>query len=147
MLTNHKKVIQFPTSPWTFWDFQFSGHSNPIEDWYRELSEEASAQFRTLLKVNAKTESHLQWLGFKRFLRGKLKRERIWELEFRADKRQYRVLGKFGTGRKQAIILMGCYHKQGVYTPADAMEQAYKRARMLAERQAVICERRVDNSI
>jgi hypothetical protein len=28
----------------------------------------------------------------------------------------------FGEIRKQAIILLGCYHKAKVYTPADALE-------------------------
>ncbi len=144
MLTNHKKVILFPLAvqdQWTFWDFQYSKDSNPIEDWCESLSEEASSAFDTLLRVLRTTDSHLQWLGFKGFLRGKLKQERIWELEFRANKRQYRVLGKFGQIRKRAVILVGCYHKGRVYTPADALGQAYKRAKLLAEGRVMICER------
>jgi phage-related protein len=133
---------------WTFRDFQFSEDSNPIEDWYKSLSEEGRSEFDTLLKVNQKTDSPIQWIGFKRFLKGKkFERERIWELEFRADKRQYRVLGRFGQIRKQAIILLGCYHKGTVYTPADALEQAYKRAKLLAEGRALTCDRPIREDI
>jgi len=132
---------------WSFRDFQFSEHSNPIEDWYRSLSEEGHSQFDALLKVNQKTDLPIHWIGFRKFLEGELKRERIWELEFQADKRQYRLLGKFGGIRKQAIILIGCYHKGKVYTPADALEQAYKRARLLAEGRAMTCGRAIREDI
>lgn len=120
---------------------------NPIEDWYQLLSEEASSQFDALLKANRKTESPLQWLGFKRFLGGELRRQRIWELEFYADKRQYRVLGKFGERRRQVILLAGCYHKGTVYTPVNALHEASNRARLLAGGRATICERPVDEDI
>ncbi len=118
-----------------------------MEDWYRSLSEEASDEFDALLKANRKIESHLQWLGFRKFLKGKLKPERIWELGFHAGKRAYRIFGKFGESRKQAILLVGCYHKGGVYTPTDALDQAVTRSRMLAERKAVICARQVREDI
>lgn len=140
-------MIHFPLGGlWSFWDFQYSADSNPIEDWYQSLSEEARDEFDALLKANRKTESHLNWLGFRKFLKGKLKPERIWELEFHADKRAYRVLGKFGASRKQAIFLIGCYHKGGIYTPTDALDQAVRRARILAERK-LICERQVQEDI
>jgi hypothetical protein len=145
-------VIQFSfraPGAWTFWDFQYTEESNPIEDWYNNsLSEEARSEFDALLKVLRRTESHLQWLGFRGFLHGKkLQEERVWELGFRADNRSYRILGKFGDTRRQAIILVGCYHKSRVYTPVDALEQAYKRSRLLAERRAMICERPVNKDI
>ena len=148
-MTHNKKVIVFPLRTlWSFWDFSFSKESNPIEDWYlSKLSEEAKFRFDALLKVNRKTDSHLNWVGFKRFLKGKLKREKIWELEFYADKRQYRILGKFGEKRKQIILLIGCYHKGSVYDPSDALDQAYKRARMLAEGEAVLCEREIKDDL
>ena len=144
-MTYPKKVIRFKSEAyWSFWDFQYAKDSNPIEDWYGQLSEEAARRLDALLKVNSKTDSPHQWVGFKRFLQGGLKQHRIWELEFHADKRQYRLLGKFGDVRKQAILLMGCYHKGRVYTPADALEQASKRAKLLAEGKAIICERPIN---
>jgi len=150
VLTYNKKVIQFEMhSEWSFWDFSFSEASNPIEDWYEaELSDEAKFKFDALLKNNKKTQSLLNWLGFKRFLKGKKFRSyRIWELEFYADRRQYRILAKFGEKRKQVILLIGCYHKGSVYSPIDALDQACKRASMLASGEAVICERPVKNDL
>jgi hypothetical protein len=149
LLTYNKKVIKFPSSPvvWSFWDFVL-GNNNLIEDWYNnELSEEGQYLFDSLLKGIYKTDQPINWVGLRRFLKGKLQEERIWELEFRADKRQYRVLGKFGAARKQAILLIGCYHKGSVYTPADALDQALKRSRMLDQGKATTSERTIKEDI
>ncbi len=80
--------------------------------------------FSKLLKNIRNTEDHRNWIGFKRFI--KRKRDRVWELQFFADGRQYRVLGDFA-GEKQAVLLIGCYHKGRVYTPPDSIDQAFKR--------------------
>lgn len=147
MLTYNKKVIQLPSEEkWTFWDFSFWGGSNPIEEWYQSLSEEGMFRFDSLLKVNHKTALPINWVQLK-FLKGKLAKHRIWELRFFADGRQYRVLGNFGEDRKRAILLLGCYHKGGVYEPPDALEQAVKRARMLTERKATCYERPIKDDI
>jgi hypothetical protein len=142
-------VIPFPEDGvWTFWDFVSLDGSNPIDDWYQSLSEEAMSSFDALLKANQKIKLQIHWLGFKGFLKGaKLQDERIWELQFSADKRQYRVLGKFGDVRKQVILLVGCYHKGNVYTPPDALDLAPKRAKALREGKARIYERKVNNDI
>ena len=131
---------------WTFWDFVFFGGSNPIEEWYQSLSEEGMFRFDSLLKTNGKTALPNNWVGSK-FLRGKPAKYRIWELRFFADGRQYRVLGNFGEGRRQAVLLLGCYHQGRVYKPTDALEQAVKRAKMLAEKGATVYERPVEDSI
>ena len=125
---------------WRFWDY-ISGTNNPIENWYQGLSEDAQYLFDSMLKNISKVESPLQWTAFKRFLQGKLKEERIWELAFRADRRQYRILGIFGKQRKEAVLLLGCYHKDKKYTPTDALETAFKRARDFREGRARIRER------
>src|SRR5207245_9014382 len=100
--------------------------------------------FDGVLKNIRKTENHLQWSGFRRFLKGKYKSERIWELGFYAEGRQYRILGLFGDQRKQVILLMGCYHKQQVYTPPDALDTAYKRAKDVHEGRAILRERKIE---
>ena len=133
-MTYHKKVIEFPSSGiWSFFDFGYPNGTNPIQDWYQELSDDAKLDFDGLLKDNHKTENPINWIGFRRYMKGKLKAEKIWELGFFADGRHYRVLCKCGSIRKQAILLIGCYHKGQVYTPADALETAYKRAKALSE--------------
>jgi len=145
-LTNHNKVISLPSpSLWRFFDIAYSENADPIEDWYRnDLSEEAQLSFLATLKDIQKIENHANWLCFKRFLSGqKYKKYRIWELWFPGDKRQYRILGIFGPDRKQVALLMGCYHKGGVYTPQNALDSAHNRARDLAEGRATRRERKI----
>jgi phage-related protein len=76
-------------------------------------------------------------------LQGRAKEERIWQLDFIADKRQYRLLGVFGEVRKKAILILGCYHKGDNYTPRDALETARKRAKALREGKAEAHERKI----
>ena len=132
-MQHHKKVIQFPASPvWTFWDFVYLNGSNPIEDWYEGLSEEGQYMFDALIKSMQQTVSHLNWGGFRAFLKGAAKGTGIWEMGFSADGKQYRVFSVFGE-RRQVILLVGCFHKQRVYTPANAIETAIMRSKLLAE--------------
>lgn len=142
-MQNHTKVICFPSPVfWSFFDYVADGR-NSIEEWYQgELSEEAQMTFDTLLKNQQKIESVLNWTGFK-YLKGKPKEERIWQLDFIADKRQYRLLGVFGVGRKNAVLILGCYHKGDNYTPRDALETARKRAKALREGRAETNERKI----
>ena len=129
---------------WRFWDFVYTNNSNPIEDWYRDdLSDEARFVFDNLLKNICQVENHLEWGCFRGFMKGKLKEQRVWELGFRSDGRQYRVLGIFGPQRRNATLLVGCYHKQKVYTPPDALNQAYTRCNALSEGRATYHERKI----
>lgn len=142
-------MIPFPKdepSEWTYSDFVQPSGNNPIDDWYRGLSDEGRLLFDGLLKVNRKTQLPINWVGFKRFLKGKPGEQRIWELQFydQSEKRTYRVLGTFGDRRKHAIILMGCYHKGSVYTPQEAIETAVKRAKMLANKEGKTCDRKIE---
>jgi phage-related protein len=142
-LQNHTKVICFPSPPlWVFLDYVENG-CDLIEEWYqKELSEGAQITFDTLLKNQQKIELSLNWTGFK-YLKGKPKEERIWQLDFIADKRQYRLLGIFGETRKNAILILGCYHKGDNYTPRDALETARKRAKALREGRGWTIERKI----
>jgi hypothetical protein len=146
LLLNHKNVISFPEpANWSFFDYG-DGGTNRIEPWYQELSDEGKDTFDKLLRNTCKISNHLQWGGFK-YLKGKPKEERIWQLDFKADKKQYRLLGVFGDLRKQAVIILGCYHKGDAYTPNDAMETACKRAKTLREKRATIHERKIKENI
>ena len=145
-MRNHTKVISFPHGPeWTFHDY-VEGASNPIEAWYQELSDAGKFQFDSLLKNLSKTANHLEWIGFK-LLKGEPRKERVWQLDFIADGRQYRVLGVFGSVRKTAVLLLGCYHKGKVYNPPDALETATKRAKKLRENKAGTRERKIKSDI
>lgn len=143
-MKNHLNVIRFPSQSWVFLDFVQNGR-NVIEEWYlTELSDEGRFTFDAMLKNHRKVESISNWVGFK-FLKGKLKEEKVWQLDFIADKRQYRVLGVFGQGPKRAALLLGCYHKGDIYTPRDALETARKRAKALREKKAELHERTIQS--
>jgi hypothetical protein len=147
-LPNHKKVIDLrcaEPSGWRFWDFS-ANDRDAIDDWYDGLSEDARYLFDSILKHNRKVGSPIQWIGFKRFMKGALKGSGIWELEFFSAV-QHRVLGFFGPGRKEATLLVGCYHKQGVYVPPNALETAVRRKKMLERGEATHRERKITTDL
>ena len=145
-MQNHKKVISCAEPQyWTFFDY-VDGGGNHIERWYSELSVEGKDRFDALVKNTRKIANQLQWGGFK-FLKGGPKQERIWQLDFIADGRQYRVLGVFGEMRKHAVMLLGCFHKGVIYTPANALETACRRAKALREGRASTHERKVKDDL
>jgi len=118
---------------WTFHDY-VEGGQNPIGEWYtNDLSDAGRFGFDAALKNAARTKSELGWSGFK-YLQGEPSKEKIWQLDFRADGRQYRLLGVFRPGR-QAVLLIGCYHKGKVYTPPNAFDSAIKRAKAIREKK------------
>lgn len=113
---------------WRFWDYG-THELNLFDAWYSSQSEEARDQIDGILKNCCNVADHQQWLSFKRFLKGKYAACKIWEMRFKSDKREYRILGIFGTKRKECILLMGCYHKGSNYTPAAALDIAFDRAK------------------
>jgi len=127
---------------WSFHDY-VEGSNNPVEEWYaKSLADTGRFQFDSLLKNVATPDQHIHWLGFK-YLKGEPKKERIWQLDFLADGRQYRALGVFGRIRRQAVLLLGCYHKGKTYTPPDALDTAVRRAKNLHEGRAITRERKI----
>ena len=146
MLTYNKKVIDSEEPlHWTFVDCEVIGSGRrPLEDWYQtKLSEHGRFQLDSLLKTNHKTKNHLEWIGFRRFLKGRADAHKIWELGFVADGRQYRVFGIFGKVRRQAILLGGCYHKMGIYNPPNAIGSACKLAAEVREGRVIFHERKI----
>ena len=142
-LQNHKKVILFPPPElWTFYDFG-DGATNYIQEWHGALSERAQFALNDLLKSNRKIENPRDWYGYRAFSEGKLQKFRLWELKFRADKLQHRIIGICGRQRKQAIFLIGCHHKMNVYTPRDALRTACRRSVSYWNNEATLHERKV----
>lgn len=142
-MTHNKKVIILkppPPKTWGFFDFVYLSGGTPIEDWYNGLSEHGQDLIDGLLKANHKIENPINWMGFRKYLKGEPKG--IWELGFYADDRQYRLLGIF-SGEKKAVFLMGCYHKGGNYTPFDAMYMALKRKNLFTRGECTLHERPV----
>jgi hypothetical protein len=144
-LTNHKKVIILPSPPapqWSFFDFVYLSGSKPISDWYEnETSDRGRLSFDALLKNNQKIPNHLEWGGFEKYMKGRLKGHQIWQWKIPGEV-QYRMLGVFD-GPKRTVFLMGYYHKGGVYTPPDALETALKRKKLLERRECTLNERKI----
>lgn len=145
-MQNNKKVIPFPQSDfWTFYDWVDGDGSNPIEKWLAGESDEVRMVFNSTLKEARKRRNHLEWLCFKRFLKGmKYEQERLWELQFRADRKEYRLIGRFD-GAMKAVVFCGCYHKGSVYTPKEALETALRCAKALAQGKANRNERTIQD--
>jgi hypothetical protein len=118
------------------------GARNPIEDWYQvELSDAGKFQFDALLKNMATTENHQHWSGFK-YLQGEPRKEHVWQVAFKADGKQYRIAGIFD-GPRQAVLLVGYFHKQKSYSPPGALDTAIRRAKAVREKRVGKRERQI----
>ena len=131
---------------WRFWDYG-TPESNLFDEWYSSQSEETRDQVDGILKNCHNVEDHHQWLAFKRFLKGEYASSKIWEMRFKSEKREYRILGIFGTKRKEAILLMGCYHKDGNYTPHAALDIAFQRATNFKLGKGRVRERKIKTDL
>ena len=147
-MTNHKKVIALPKAEptlWRWYGIEYPSRYRPVDVWYRdELSDEAKFAVRDALKDAQKIDNPRNWVCFKRFMQGDLKKHKVWELQFDCgDNIPYRLLGVFGDERKQAIFIIGCYHKGSTYTPTGALKTAYERARDVKEKRVALYERKI----
>jgi hypothetical protein len=130
-LPNHLKVIPFKPAgtfhaQWKFCDYVESGQD--IDTWYEGLSEEGQDNFDSLLKTNANIPIPIHWQGCK-MLQGKYKEYKLWEWCFFADNRQQRLVGIFADTQREAVFVIGCYHKQKVYKPLNCLDTAIIRAK------------------
>ena len=131
---------------WKVFDYGPEG-SSAIKKWYDdELSLGAQATFDALLKALRRVPDPSLWVGNRGHLKGKAATESVFELGFKADKRQYRIFCVTRPGR-ELILLLGCYHKQDNYKPAEAIATGTLRAKNVREGKAVICERKIDVSV
>ena len=95
---------------------------NKIADWLNDLSPQERADAEEFIKNMRKT---LDWRPplYKR-LRGGL-----GELRWRSNNKQHRLIGFFVGYAWYAVI--GCTHKQRIYSPPDALETARIRKRQI----------------
>lgn len=149
-MTHHNKVIVLPKPKaepalWRFFGIQYPNLNRPLDDWYRDdLSDEARFSLVDALKDARVIENPTNWICFKRYMKGELRKYKVMEIWFDCgDKREYRLLGVVGSERKQMIFLIGCYHKGHVYTPTGALGTAVKRAKDLSEKKVTIYERKL----
>lgn len=75
----------------------------------------------------------------------KLKNEDpIYEIRYKADKRATRALGYFADDGCTFVIVLICYHKDNVYTPASAFKSAHDRIAQIQEGTATTVPLQVD---
>ena len=62
----------------------------------------------------------------------------LGELRWGSEKTQHRLMGFFGDGVWYAVL--GCAHKQNIYSPADALATAVKRKNEIQKREVKTVE-------
>jgi phage-related protein len=127
-----------PVQHWRFFDLVQG--KNLIEDWRTSLGVEAQFKMNAELKRISKVESQLEWGA--RDLKGAPKKEKVFELKFLADKKQYRIAFIFEFGH-QVVLLIGFYHKQNVTFPPGAINTARNRAEDYRAKRATSVERKI----
>lgn len=123
---------------WRFFDYCDRSGRSVIDEWLAEISAVARELFLARVRDIRKTANHREW-GLTRLRLNTA----MFKIEVKADKREYRVPLIFRPGqRRQCVLLLGYYHKQSVYTPADALATAARRAQEVQAAQATLAERR-----
>lgn len=111
-----------------------------IADWYAGLLTQEQSDFKAFMRILAKTREW-RYPAFK-WLTGKKYRE-LGELRFESEKKAHRVIGCLGPGAKQFTMLIGCFHKQRVYNPANALDTALQRKKLLEQGEGSARERKI----
>src|SRR5579872_5956125 len=107
-----------------FLDYLSPAGNNLIAEWYSGLSVDAKAMFDALLDVLSK-KAEWKYPEFKRLEDG------LGEIRWKCDDKQHRVIGCWWKNPHGYLLLVGCFHKQRVYNPPDALETANRRRRGL----------------
>jgi hypothetical protein len=124
---------------WQFMDYISPQGRNLIADWYARLLRQEQSDFMVLIRILANTR---QWpRGAYRPL-GK-QYSGLGELRFTSERKEHRVIGCFGPAAGQFTMLVGCFHKQRVYTPANALDTAIQRRRFLERGEGSVRERKI----
>jgi hypothetical protein len=108
----------------SFLDYLSPAGNNLIAEWYCGLSIDARAMFDDILDVLSK-QAEWKYPQFKRLEDG------LGEIRWKCDNKQHRVIGCWWKTPHGFLLLIGCFHKQNVYNPPDAIETAAKRRRGL----------------
>ena len=118
---------------WIFKTYCSPTGRNDVQSDIDEVNEEVREHLLTRLRYLANTPP-IDWHEPQaKKLKGV---ENVYEIRFKAGNLQYRPLGYFGPGEGEFTILVWAYKKQGVYTPAQAIDTAGKRRKLLDKREA-----------
>jgi phage-related protein len=124
---------------WQFMDYISPQGRNMIADWHARLLRQEQSDFIALIRILAKTR---QWKdpAFKQ-LKGKY--QGMDELRFTSERKAHRVIGFVWPSSQQFTMLIGCFHKQRVYTPANALDTALQRRKFLEQGKGSVRERKI----
>jgi hypothetical protein len=99
--------------------------NDKIREWYESLSPQEKADADEFLK-NMRRTRDWQMPHYRASLRGG---EGLGELRWPSEKKAHRLLGFFMGGFWYAVV--GCTHKQGVYSPSNALDTARRNKKQI----------------
>lgn len=126
---------------WAFFDYVSPMNVNQIAKWHRKvLSINEQAGMDALLGIMAKQKiwNSTDYAN----LSGK-KYDGLGEIRWRGDQRKPLRLIGFQNAPNQFTLLIGCSHKDNVYTPADALDTAVTRKGELQLGIGSVCEHEI----
>jgi hypothetical protein len=117
-----------------FLDYLMPSRNNAIADWYCRQSVDCRVAFDDLLDILSK-KANWSEPEFKRLQAG------LGEIRWKVDDVQHRVIGCAWKNPHGYLLLIGCTHKQRVYSPPDAIETADRRHRgIVFQGKGGVCE-------
>lgn len=115
---------------WKFKDYCSPAGNNKIREWYEGLGVDAQADCDTTLNDLAGTKNwEVPQINEFGRLQGK-KWKPLGEVRWKTANVQHRIFGYFGADGV-FILLIGATHKQRVYQPRNALDDAAKRYRQV----------------
>jgi hypothetical protein len=110
---------------WIFRCYALRSGKDAIDDWYRCRSNNVQAAFDVTIEYLAQRPRH-EWRRPEfDLLSGRMRG--IGEIRFKADQKQFRVLGFFGPQPSEFTLLIGASKKGAIYDPKSALEAALRR--------------------
>jgi hypothetical protein len=117
-----------------FLDFRSAAGNNLIAAWYCAQSVECRAMFDSLLDTLSEMREW-RYPEFKRLDDG------LGEIRWQEGKVQHRVIGCWWKQPSGFLLLIGCTHKQKIYSPPDALATADARRRgLLFQNKGSVCD-------
>ena len=106
---------------------------NKIADWYNGLTKQEQADADEFIK-NARKLRSWELPLYRKLTNG----EGLGELRWTSEKKRQRLIGFFEDETWYAVI--GCIHKQDIYTPPDCLETAKTRKKQIERREVQAVE-------
>lgn len=108
--------------------------NNKIAEWHQSLSAREQADADEFIKNMGKTQDW-KMPSYRPSLKGY---KGLGELRWQSEGRQHRIIGYLKGGVSFALI--GCTHKQQIYSPSDALNTADKRKKEITDGKVTTVE-------